>query len=331
MNRELALKVADSVLYEGYMLYPYRASALKNRQRWSFGILYPPDYEEVRRSSERDGMHSECLLKLKGDCKLHIQLRFLQLISQKKGFSATEGTPEELQTDEQSLPRSVELELNLRPELHHGSQFSFPARATTCSSLQPEIVSRMQRIAGTLMVDTAIVAENLLKLVIDVRNEAPPQSGGVDRDSALLRALLSAHLILSATNGEFVSLLDPPADLRVHAAACSNVGNFPVLLGCEGEHDMMLCSPIILYDYPQIAPESAGDFCDATEMDEMLTLRLMTLAQEEKNEIRFAGDYARALLERTERTARAQLMKTHGVIRSLRVVRENEKTDQTGE
>ena len=46
MNRELAMKVANAVLYEGYMLYPYRPSAIKNRQRWSFGILYPPAYEE---------------------------------------------------------------------------------------------------------------------------------------------------------------------------------------------------------------------------------------------------------------------------------------------
>ncbi len=46
-----------------------------------------------------------------------------------------------------------------------------------------------------------------------------------------------------------------------------------MLVGVQPERDMLLCSPIILYDYPQIAPESAADFCDATEMDEMLTLR----------------------------------------------------------
>ncbi len=45
-------------------------------------------------------------------------------------------------------------------------------------------------------------------------------------------------------------------------------------------------SPIILYDYPQIAPESAGDFFDSTEMDEMLTLRIMTLTDDEKSDMR---------------------------------------------
>jgi hydrogenase maturation protease len=121
-----------------------------------------------------------------------------------------------------------------------------------------------------------------------------------------------------------VSLLDPPEELRGAASACKNVGNFPVLVGAEGERDMMLCSPIILYDYPQIAPESAGNFYDATEMDEMLTLRVMTLTEPEKEQMRSAGEQVRALLERTERTAREQLMKTHGTIRSLRPVSETQ-------
>ena len=100
--------------------------------------------------------------------------------------------------------------------------------------------------------------------------------------------------------------------------ACKNAGNFPVLVGNEGERDMLLCSPIVLYDYPQIAPESAGDFYDATEMDEMLTLRVMTLSDDEKNEIRTGDDRVRGLLQRTEESAREQLLKTHGTIRSMR-------------
>jgi hypothetical protein len=96
------------------------------------------------------------------------------------------------------------------------------------------------------------------------------------------------------------------------------VGNFPVLVGEEGDRDMMLCSPIVLYDYPQIAPESAGDFYDSTEMDEMLTLRVMTLTDNEKTEMRNADDRVRDLLQRTEETAREQLMRTHGTIRGLR-------------
>jgi hypothetical protein len=133
---------------------------------------------------------------------------------------------------------------------------------------------------------------------------------------------MSAHTILSVTGGEFISLLDPPEELRQAVGECKNIGNFPVLVGNEGERDMMLCSPIVLYDYPQVAPESAGDFFDGTEMDEMLTLRVMTLTDDEKSEMRGAGGPVRQLLERTEASAREQLMRTHGVIRSLRPVDE---------
>lgn len=79
---------------------------------------------------------------------------------------------------------------------------------------------------------------------------------------------------------------------------------------------MLLCSPIILYDYPQIASESAGDFYDATEIDEMLTLRVMTLSEEEKNEMRRGDDRTHDVLERTEQTAREQLARTHGIMRN---------------
>jgi hydrogenase maturation protease len=99
---------------------------------------------------------------------------------------------------------------------------------------------------------------------------------------------------------------------------CQNDGNFPVLAGDEKDRDMLLCSPIVLYDYPKIAPESAGDFYDATEMDEMLTLRVMTLTDQEKNEMGEADDRVRNLLRRTEESAREQLMKTHGTIRGMR-------------
>jgi hypothetical protein len=40
---EAARAVADAVLYEGYVLYPYRASAPKNQVRWQWGVLMPPD------------------------------------------------------------------------------------------------------------------------------------------------------------------------------------------------------------------------------------------------------------------------------------------------
>ena len=92
----------------------------------------------------------------------------------------------------------------------------------------------------------------------------------LNRDRALSRALVSAHTILEVRDGEFVSLIDPPEAYRDFASSCQNVGTWPVLVGQAGERDTMLSSPIILYDYPEIAPESPGDLFDGAEIDEIL-------------------------------------------------------------
>lgn len=117
---------------------------------------------------------------------------------------------------------------------------------------------------------------------------SPPLPSGsiARRDEALPQSLVSAHILLGITDGEFVSLLDPPLEFSDSVATCKNTGVFPVLAGEEPGRDILFCSPIILYDYPKIAPESEGDFFDGTEMDEMLTLRVLTLSDAEKDEIR---------------------------------------------
>ena len=138
-----------------------------------------------------------------------------------------------------------------------------------------------------------------------------------------MRSLISAHVILGADGGEFISLLDPPEALREITAVCRNVGVFPVLVGEEGQRDTMLASPIILYDYPQIAPESAGDLFDGTEIDEILSLRILTMTDEEKLEMRQSDDRTRQLLESIETLPEEHLMKLHGVLRGLRPLQED--------
>lgn len=119
-------------------------------------------------------------------------------------------------------------------------------------------------------------------------------------------------------DGAFVSLLDPPAPWREAAAGCRNVGAWPVLVGEEGQTDTMLSAPIILYDYPQLAPESPGDLFDGTEIDEILTLRILTLTDDEKRTMAAVDERARALLARTEALGAEELMRLHGAVRSLR-------------
>ena len=82
----------------------------------------------------------------------------------------------------------------------------------------------------------------------------------------------------------------------------------------------MLSSPIILYDYPQLAPESAGDLFDGTEIDEILSLRILTLTDDEKEQVRASDERARAMLDRTENLPPEVWERLHGAVRGLRSV-----------
>ena len=177
-----------------------------------------------------------------------------------------------------------------------------------------------QAIAGEIEIaanrQSAIGDRQLLKLSVVIRNLTPfadAESGS--RDDALMHSFVSAHTILETQRGSFVSLLDPPDYYKTAASDCVNRGTYPVLVGDEGDRDCVLSSPIILYDYPQIAPESAGDLFDGTEIDEILTLRIMSLTDDEKREMRSADELARKLLERTESMSPEQLMNLHGVMK----------------
>src|SRR5262249_37658675 len=142
------------------------------------------------------------------------------------------------------------------------------------------LMREQQEIVGNVEISATPVRNGLFRVTLRVLNlTALGEEERPGRDEALLRSLVSTHAILGVRQGEFVSLLYPPEPWREAAAACHNVGTWPVLVGEEGEKDTMVSSPIILYDYPQVAPESPGEFFDATEIEEMLMLRVLTLTE----------------------------------------------------
>lgn len=309
MNFDAAAKIARAVLYEGYILYPYRPSAVKNRQRWSFGTLLPSG------SGEPSRMVAECLVRTTAETRLDIRVNFLQLVP--KTVSAVR-IPEQALADptlawDEGIERCSEHDhLGVRDLLRDGL-----VRRIEVGD------SAGQRLAGRLMIGAERMAGEVCKLHVSFENVTPL---GVNEDAtrteALSRAFVSAHVLLGARDGEFVSLLEPEAELREAAAGCQSAGVFPVLVGEAPDRSMMLCSPIILYDYPAVAPESEGDFFDGTEMDEMLMLRVQTLTDAEKQEMRAADSHARRILERIETMSEEAMLRTHGVVRSLRPVGE---------
>jgi hypothetical protein len=184
------------------------------------------------------------------------------------------------------------------------------------------ILREKASVAGMVELAAQRLQDGMFKLTARIANVSRfANPAPASREEALARALVSAHTILEVRDGEFVSLVDAPDEYREFVQACQNIGTWPVLVGEEGQRDTMLSSPIILYDYPQIAPESPGDLFDGAEIDEILSLRIMTLTDEEKREMRESDDRARKILERTESLPEEQLMKLHGALRGLRAVK----------
>ena len=305
MNFDGVEKIAAAILYEGYILYPYRPTAIKNRQRWNFGTLYPRVYAQAQRPEEPYRLLAECLVVADAQASLDVRLRFLQLVRQQQSSSLL--TDPSLAWDE-AMERTSE-----HSALRLSDLIASPLSITALTDGDLQI---------DLTISAHVLSDGACKLRLEAQNTTALSSGAeAKRDEALPSSFVSAHLLLGIAGGEFVSLLDPAEAYRESAASCSNQGVFPVLAGEEPDRSVMFCSPIILYDYPKIAPESEGDFFDGTEMDEMLTLRVLTLTDAEKQEMQNGDPRARRILERTEALTSEAMLKAHGVIRTLREIR----------
>jgi hypothetical protein len=334
MNLAKVDQIAKAVLYEGYMLYPYRPSSVKNRQRWNFGVVYPRAYSEAEGGEEACSMRTECLVSGNAETTIELRLRFLHLQTRSLQTSSAQSAasvPSDLRTG--SLPdgwqEAVEREVCV-PELAVAvllggttSVFNFPPQLRVESERDGMIEHRQEAVEGRIDVSAESVGEDLFRVSVDIQNLTPTVIPAANRDVALMQSLVSTHTILGVKGGEFISLLEPPAELQELVAQCQNVGAWPVLVGEPGQGDTLLASPIILYDYPQIAPESVGDLFDGTEIDEILSLRIMTLTDEEKREIRNSDDRARQILERTDAMPVEQFVKLHGAVRGLRPLKED--------
>ena len=180
-----------------------------------------------------------------------------------------------------------------------------------------QAVRRRCPLAGTVSVRTAPVPGPWRAVRLLVRVENLTEAGAIpaSRDDALPSALVAAHLILSISGGEFISMTDPPEWAKAAVAECENVGSWPVLADPDGGRQVVLSSPIILYDHPELAPESPGELYDGTEIDEILTLRTLALSDEEKHEARATDPRAAALIDRVESMDAQTMQKLHGTIR----------------
>jgi hydrogenase maturation protease len=244
MTWEAAEKVANAVLYEGYLLYPYRPSAIKNRKRCTFGEI-----------PAGGSTGTECLVEGPAEGRLAVRLRFLQ----------------EVATSIEERDVLVE-----GPISGGRGDFSFAP------------------LEGGLEWSEERQGNGLHKLSLRIENRS--------RETI---SLLSCHAMLRVEEAAFVSQTDPKAD------GCAHLGLWPILM----EPGLVLAAPILLPDYATIAPESPRDLFDGTEIDEILSLRILTLTEAEKSEIRRGDMRARTLLERTEALSGEDLLALHGTRR----------------
>ncbi len=347
-------KVVNAVLYEGYILYPYRASSKKNQiGRFTFGRVYPADYAAAQGGREPCAMQTEFLMRNESkDAVANLSVRFLQPLARdvaRLAEPADELTPKVescgeivatlavgdrvFQTWQEATERVVTLPplaLNEPQELTH--RFSLEgSRGVEAIKQEDEkvagfFVRRQPTLEGAVEIATDLIEPDAVKIRVRILNQTSvPNELLENAEAVTLRTFASTHTILEAQGGECISLLDPPSQYADAVKACQQIGTWPVLVGDEKKpaRDLMLSSPIILYDYPQIAPESAGDLFDGAEIDEILTLRIQTMTDAEKIEMRGVDEQARKILERTENMSGQDLMKMHGVMRSLRPMNED--------
>lgn len=337
MNFERVQEIAEAVLYEGYMLYPYRPSSVKNRQRFNFGVLGPPSYCAIQTGSEASFLKTECLLRTTPSTRVTVKARFLHIVQRLVRKVDAAGSAEYVdrlevsgrvyQPWQEAEEQSYICEAVDPASLQTGRtmEFSFPAGESVEQlhdaegKLAGEIVRQWQSLAGSLILRAEHCLDDVMKLTLRLENRSEFDCNALSerssRDTSLLHSLVSAHAVLGVENGEFLSLLEPPEEFEELARSCENRGAWPVLAGDDAT--TVLASPIILYDYPKIAPESVGNLFDGTEIDEILSLRILTLTEAEKSEIRQSDDRARELLDRTENIPDEQFMKLHGVLRGL--------------
>lgn len=258
---DVVRQIADAVLYEGHMLFPYRPSALKNRQRWTFGGVYPAAYAAA--TGDRSRVSFECLVEGRAP-EVEVEARFLQIV---EGAACDEA-----------IERTVGVGRIDAPPLQ-----------------------------GRVDASTEQLRTGLHRLSAWIENTST--WAGTSRDEAMRHTFASAHVVARVRNGAFLSALDATPE-PLH-----NEGLWPVLVGEEGDRMTVLASPIILSDYPKVAPESPGDFFDGCEVDQLLVLSVLALSDDEKREVRAGDPRARAILERTEAMPPEDLMRLHGTWR----------------
>jgi hypothetical protein len=296
----------------------------------------PPAYRDVD-DCEPSASQTECLLECPEDAAVTVFARFLHL--QRRQVEAKDGPGgfravasvrvdgAEVTTWDEAAEREHRATAPIHALLAGGvdAAFAVPGGESVemLTDRRGRTVGRLVRRRASLAGMIRLRADRLpgpyggLRLGVTIENHTSADRPLRRREDGLRLALIAAHALIHVPGGRFLSLTDPPEWAEPHAAACGNTGTWPVLAGPEECRELVLSSPVILYDHPRIAAESAGELFDSTEIDEILTLRTLALTDEEKREARATDPRAAALLDRLDDLPPEMLERMHGAIRYL--------------
>jgi hypothetical protein len=325
-------EIARAVLYEGYLLWPYRRSAAKNQHRFVFGGVHPRAF--AQRWGEAHELRTELLIEGGEEATVAVEARFLHLIDRFPALvdgdalvrrdELTIGGERQLAFEE-ARERAVALAPCSLARLRGGC--TVPIRILPGQEREwlpgertRAIVRRWEPLVGSLEVAATPVGPGLHRITVRVANRS--DWDGEARGEALRHTLLSTHVVARCEGGAFVSATDPPAELADAAAGCEQDGLWPVLAGEAGSRDTLLAAPVILADHPRVAPESPGDLFDGCEIDALLVHSIRALTDDERREAAATDPHARELLERSLALTPAQMARLHGAVRELRPLEE---------
>jgi hypothetical protein len=317
-----ARAVADAVLYEGYLLYPYRGTSSKNQSRWQFGVLGPPGAADAG-LGEDDTLAAQ--FPVDSAQAITMVVRFLQLQHRRAERELPGGEFEPV--DELTTPsgswltwdEAVECEMSFGPLAFDDQPPPLPVVAPAATEIEPldggRLVRERQEVRGLLTVSHEPDGA-LRRVSVRVSNVGESVCGKADgKDSVIARSMIGTHIIAEVVGGQFVSLLEPLSAAADAVSRCTQHRCFPVLAGPPGTDDMLLISPIILYDHPEVAEQSNTALYDCTEIDEILTLRVMTMTDEEKAQARATDPRAAQIIDQCDAMSPEAMARLHGVLR----------------
>lgn len=326
--------ITHTLLYEGYALFPYHRSAVKNQKPVPFGVVFPQHYNSYNEHAH-SGIRAQCIVTGSEDPLVNISVRFLHLKKTEllerlvQGNGIHDFTPvtdldvngKSYQAGWQTIERTISTgDLPVSQFLKSGKVFfiEFDKMYDSKSiyyeggEVAAKQINSVSEIRGAVSIEAAQIENihNAFRIAIHITNTTPVEHAeSVTRDDILSQSFLSTHTILQTKNGEFISQQNPPEKWRAAMEENKNINTWPILI--DENNTTLLASPIILYDYPRINPQSSGDLFDSTEIEEALLLHVGVLSDDEKKRIARSDEKLQTMLNKVSQITPEEFINFH--------------------